>query len=330
MMVKKRVFVILSLLLMVVAPIFFGQSTNNYTIKITSPINGQHFGTSQVTINGSIENFKGSTATLYLNDIRRTIGVNNGKFSYTLILEPATNVIKVEASQNGVKFSKQIKVYYDTSNKEALWIELTWNQNHSDVDLYVYEPTNKVIYFRNKKGLGVLDHENSAGYGPEHYTLLSSNATPGKYRIRVHYYDTHGQTNPVTCHIVVKKYGITVINQSFVLSQANKCNCDPSSTGKDWYDVGAVSFRPTYKVSGYVKDTFGNPIKGVTIFFSGNASSIVTDSNGHWVKNGLKGQITVSASKNGWTFTPQSTTVKNEENNVDFIGIASSPLNVKP
>ena len=81
---------------------------------------------------------------------------------------------------------------------------------------------------------------------------------------------------------------------------------------------GCLPFQ--YFISGYTKDSSGNPISGVTISFSNGSQSAVTNSNGHWSKNGLSGQVTVTPSLSGYTFSPPSKTVSSADSNVNFTG----------
>ncbi|NLI08028.1 MAG: hypothetical protein GX457_13205, partial [Thermotogaceae bacterium] len=101
---------------------------------------------------------------------------------------------------------------------EALWIELTWDKNHADIDLHVYEPDEEHVYYENMKGAGELDRDDTDGYGPEHYTLLRERAIYGDYRIMLHYYATHEQTQPVNCRVVIKRYGVTILDRVFTLT----------------------------------------------------------------------------------------------------------------
>ena len=212
---------------------------NPIRIVISNPQDGQHFTNPTITVSGNITNYSGQTVTLYLNNIGRTIPVNNdGSFSYQLVLESGSNTIKVSC---GSVTSSTITVYYDTGDTNELWVELTWDKDMSDVDLYVYEPDGTVVWYENLQGHGQLDRDDTDGYGPEHYTLTVNNAIHGTYRIRVHYYDTNGQTEPVNCHVVGKKLGSTVINKEFTLSQSDFTNDSPSANGPDWYDVGTIS-----------------------------------------------------------------------------------------
>ena len=84
---------------------------------------------------------------------------------------------------------------------------------------------------------------------------------------------------------------------------------------------GCSLFKPLkYTVSGYVKTSDGTPVSGVKISLSGGYSSVFTDSNGHWSKDGLSGSVFVTPSREGWEFSPSSTTVSNARSDVNFVG----------
>jgi len=76
---------------------------------------------------------------------------------------------------------------------------------------------------------------------------------------------------------------------------------------------GPVGFKGEYKVWGYVKDSSGNGVEGVTITFSRGYGSVVTDKNGYWEKKGLSGRVKITPQKMGWAFEPQSFEVDGPE-----------------
>lgn len=83
--------------------------------------------------------------------------------------------------------------------------------------------------------------------------------------------------------------------------------------------LGGVISQP-YSVSGKITDPDGNGIGGVAIAFSGRFGTATTSDDGKWAKDGLKGKVTVTPTKEGWKFTPGSKTVSKEASNVDFVG----------
>ena len=80
-----------------------------------------------------------------------------------------------------------------------------------------------------------------------------------------------------------------------------------------------IPYSP-YSVSGYVKDTSGKPISGVTISI-GAISTTTTDSNGHWYKDRLRGIVSITPSKSEYRFSPLNITVKGPRSDVNFTGI---------
>ena len=72
----------------------------------------------------------------------------------------------------------------------ALKVDLSWDTDRSDVDLWVINPAGERVFYSHKRGRfgGQLFHDVTTGYGPE--SFRSSQAEPGRYTIRVHYYGT--------------------------------------------------------------------------------------------------------------------------------------------
>ncbi len=105
-------------------------------------------------------------------------------------------------------------------------------------------------------------------------------------------------------------------------------NTGSSSTGPLWSFT--TEPQPVYTVSGYVVDSNGNGLGGVSISFSDGLSSVTTNSQGYWSQSGLSGSVVITPSLNGYTFTPSSTTVTGPNNNVNFTGYpnVSGTLNI--
>jgi len=91
---------------------------------------------------------------------------------------------------------------------------LTWN-GQGDVDLHVFEPNGKHVYFVDKQGTsGLLDVDNVVGFGPEHYTLGcdKSKIQTGIYQIKVaNYKEAQGKT--ATVNISTNQYGSLAFKQ---------------------------------------------------------------------------------------------------------------------
>jgi Ca-activated chloride channel homolog len=72
----------------------------------------------------------------------------------------------------------------------ALQVDLMWDTNFSDVDLYVTEPGGEQVMYQHKTSAqgGRLHADITTGYGPEIYTI--ARPVPGSYEIAVDYYAT--------------------------------------------------------------------------------------------------------------------------------------------
>lgn len=80
----------------------------------------------------------------------------------------------------------------------------------------------------------------------------------------------------------------------------------------------------TYSVSGRVTDSSdGSGLYAVSFTFSGGFGRAQSDVIGYWSKSELYGPVTITPSRPGWVFQPQSRTVTGSSNAVDFVGSRS-------
>ena len=84
--------------------------------------------------------------------------------------------------------------------------------------------------------------------------------------------------------------------------------------------------------SGYVKNSGGTGVNGVTMSFTGGLSAVTTNSSGFWQLDGIpNGTYTVTPSRNGYTFNPVSRnfTINNNDVSVpDFTGDGSGAITI--
>jgi tetratricopeptide (TPR) repeat protein len=75
-----------------------------------------------------------------------------------------------------------------------LKIYLTWDTDHSDVDLWVTNPAGERVFYQHKQDKfgGALYDDVTTGYGPESFTAPS--AQPGDYIVQVNYFGA-GRSN---------------------------------------------------------------------------------------------------------------------------------------
>ena len=80
----------------------------------------------------------------------------------------------------------------------------------------------------------------------------------------------------------------------------------------------------TYSVSGRVTDSSdGNGVYAVSFTFSGGFGRAQSDVGGYWSKSELYGTVTITPSRPGWVFQPESRTVTGASDVVDFVGSRS-------
>lgn len=78
----------------------------------------------------------------------------------------------------------------------------------------------------------------------------------------------------------------------------------------------------TYTVSGKVTFPDGKGIKDVVIIYAGlQGGTIQTDSDGKWSATVKGSNVTITPTKEHWSFEPTSRQVSTAENNVNFVGI---------
>ncbi len=84
-----------------------------------------------------------------------------------------------------------------------------------------------------------------------------------------------------------------------------------------------------YTISGKVISQNGKPISDVIIKFSEGSTQTKTNTLGVWTKSGLFGQVMITASKEGWVFSPENSIVKGETDGLIFTGIETYSVSGK-
>lgn len=112
----------------------------------------------------------------------------------------------------------------------ALMVWLGWDTDKTDVDLHVVEPSNKEVFYSNKRGTGsLLSRDFTQGYGPEVYLAKQGVADTGEYYVYAKYYASHqdssltGTTSAVVWTIETKRDdGEQSVNFDFVRLNTHK------------------------------------------------------------------------------------------------------------
>ena len=185
-----------------------------------------------------------------------------GDFSVTLSVNDGTNTLGfVTKGYNGANTLIEVpntqlspfKIIVDVQGAVVL-ATLTWNTDNTDLDLYTIDPAGdySCYYHHDTADGGVLDFDNTTGYGPEHWTLSTDNTIRWgeNYTFRVHYYDDHvdsipGPAVPTQWTVNVLMYEGTshMTSQTFTgtLDYHDASDNDqPFGSGASWADVCTV------------------------------------------------------------------------------------------
>lgn len=94
-------------------------------------------------------------------------------------------------------------------------ITSTWD-TEADIDLWVTDPFSEKIWYENETSSsgGVLDVDNTEGFGPENVYWPTNEAPFGTYIVQIHYFGP--EDGPVTnCRVVIDNFGVqTTYNQA--------------------------------------------------------------------------------------------------------------------
>lgn len=235
----------------------FQDAEHNFTsdnmphISITSHQNGETVYTRNIDITGTIESSEILIKKLDVfvgNEKFSTNVADDGSFSVGLSLnvgEQTLRFVTKDDSGNDITPNNldanpfTINVALDTS---VMLVTLTWDKNDTDVDLYVIDPNGDYssYYHQLTADGGELDYDITTGYGPEHWTLSSSDVVrwnQASYIVRAHYYSDNGNGG-TNYKLSVKLYEGTDREVEYVktgyLSANDSGNDQPNDTGADW------------------------------------------------------------------------------------------------
>jgi len=116
-------------------------------------------------------------------------------------------------------------------------VEITWDTDNCDIDLWVTDPLGEKCYFSNPLSHlgGKISKDITQGYGPEEFMLRK--AVTGKYVVEANYYGTSAQTllTPVSIHVAF----ITNFGKANQERQEATIRLDNT---KEVIDIGKFSF----------------------------------------------------------------------------------------
>ena len=160
------------------------------TVEITSPEDGDTIHARAVAVSGTATGV--DRVTIHIEDESYQAMVEGGEFSQEVLLVPGEVEIRVVAENTGGEAEDSVTV---DANVEPAFLKviLTWEGEHSDVDLWVTDPEGVTTSFQDQQPAPgrTLDIDDIDGLGPETYAITQY--IPGRYRIRVNYYRGDGR-----------------------------------------------------------------------------------------------------------------------------------------
>lgn len=171
-------------------------------IGLDAPADGLFTSSAIAQSGGSISNVDGTQAVVSINDADYLLPLNANAFTYVLLLGRGVNRIGWQAT-NGTGFGERFALVESTVPNRRIRVSLVWDQGRAgstgagtdnDQDLHVwYFPAGggsyKHAHFGDKEAIagGILDVDNTYGYGPENFTMLS--AAAGTYYVAANYFE---------------------------------------------------------------------------------------------------------------------------------------------
>ena len=234
------------------------QGSADATLAVTSHHTGDSVTDRVVTLQGTVDSptVPVNKITVFVGSTRYQTNVDSeGAFSIAISVDSGVNHLQfmAEGQQDGVltevpnTLRTQDFTLVGTFPASVIVTTLTWDTDNTDLDTYVIDPTGDYSCYFHKTTAdgGVLDYDETGGYGPEHWTLNSDDTIRWNqdYQMRVHYYDDNG-TGPSNYTVSVRLYdGDQAITSYYRgnLAVSNSSNDDPNGQGPDWADVATIT-----------------------------------------------------------------------------------------
>lgn len=109
-------------------------------------------------------------------------------------------------------------------------VALTWG-SQPDVDLHVFEPDGAHVSYLDKQGgVGYLDVDDTASFGPEHYYTDCVNLQTGTYTVGVNYF--YGNAPEIASVTISTPVSIVTRTLDLAYSNGSSGNSSPAQVGK--------------------------------------------------------------------------------------------------
>lgn len=176
-------------------------------LEITSPIENSNVNQRVISVSGKVPDEASDVNRIIVSNggIKTTTIVDNKTFKADVVATIGSNTLIVQG-YNSTDLKKPLtkeKIINITGIENTsggvnalipsrVAFVLRWKTNGTDIDLYSADKNNGTIWYRNPTVLpGLLDHDNTVGYGPE---VISYRKTDddvfvnGKFDVDVHFY----------------------------------------------------------------------------------------------------------------------------------------------
>ncbi len=235
------------------------QRSGNAVININSHTDGQQTTDRNIELAGIIESGEVLVTkfTVMVGSTPFSVNLgNDGSFNIPISLESGINhlqfvtegndsngnLINVPNNMATIDFTIDLNV-----PNSVILVTLTWDTNDTDIDLYVIDPTGDYSCWYNQTTSdgGELDYDIITGYGPEHWTLMSTDTVryDKPYKVRLHYFSDHGNGSS-NYTVTIKVYENTDREQVYSyrgnMSANDSYNDAPDDTGADWVDIATI------------------------------------------------------------------------------------------
>lgn len=224
-----------------------------------------------------------------------------GSNGYYEFLNLASGDYTVTPSKTGCTFSPTSKTYSS----------LNANQDNQDFTITVVTVTYDIKgYVRDSSGVGISDVVvNLSGDSSDTYTT----GTDGYYEFLA---------------LETGDYSVTPSKSNYSFSPSGRSYSSLSSDQEDQDFTGTVA-AVVYYIKGFVLDSGGSPINGVTLSLTGDTTgSYITTATGYYeFLNLVSGDYVVTPTKTEYTFTPTAytyTSLGENKDNQNFTGAGES------
>lgn len=252
---------------------FNGSGLAKITLDDSSPKSGEEAAGRNIVISGKIDSvevladkMKMSVRSVYedekgdwkygdFQDFEGRVDGDSGKFAVPVSLNSGVNQI-VFTPSGTLDEGRVTLISHDWTEEylvtlsepsAKILVTLTWGTDDTDIDLYVKDPTGDYSCFYHRKTAdgGVLDYDVTTGYGPEHWTLKTTDTIRygAPYKVRLHYFSDNdkGPSNyTVKIRLNEGEKDDVEYTYSGALVVSNSSNDGPDDTGADWADIAEI------------------------------------------------------------------------------------------